>query len=232
MTNANQLSHELNDTLALALDGLAKHPDAAQVLAGTADARTLASYYVTAHAAVSHAVEFLRDSARAVSRGGHAPELAALLAAKAGEESGHERWLESDLAAIGFPLGRPHTPEPTAAARAYVDFHRSVIPLCGEAFLGTAWVLESLAVHCAGVAAKRLCEAGTIPGLSLERACGLRFLLSHAEEDVGHVAALATALDRHVHGNRARAYVKLCARFTATLYADFFAVAPSSDHSA
>lgn len=212
----------LQTSVAFAIERLEQHPVASRVLAGKADALELASYYVTAHAAVTHATEFLQGSADALRRSGRSPELATLLAAKAGEESGHDAWLADDLAAIGYPLGHRNTPLPAPAARAYRDFHRSLIPVSAEAFLGTAYVLESLAIHCAGRASEQLRKSARIAGLEKQSLAGLSFLTSHAEEDQGHVAELEAVLADHLQDPESQAYVLLCAEFTATLYAQFF----------
>jgi hypothetical protein len=205
-----------------AVQRLQQHRHASQVLDGTASAGTLASYYMTAYEAVRHASSFLRQSHDRLRQSGGHPDLIALLGRKADEESGHDQWLLSDLAAIGYPAECVDGPRAAPAAALYNTFHQHVVALRGEAFFGSAWVLESLSLRCAGVAARNLQLRSHIPGIGPDSTAGLRFLLGHHDADVGHVAELARTLDRLISEPAARDYVLLCARFTATIYADFF----------
>lgn len=196
------------------------HSEAARVLDGTASGPTLAQYYVSAYETVQHAQRYLtvtRDHLRA-TRG--ALSLIELFELKCVEEDGHHHWLAADLDAIGFPLGGPTTPRPSRAAHSYVVFHDEVVALCPLGFLGTAWVLESLALHCGGRAAKELqARCGDPPSAGSD---GLKFLTSHHEADEGHVAEMGRILDFAEISDRDQDYIVTCARFTATVYADFF----------
>jgi hypothetical protein len=220
---------ELSVCLQREVDGavrcLQQHRYASQVLEGTASAATLASYYVTAYEVVRHAQAFLRQSRDQLCEDGGHPELIALLGRKVQEESGHEQWLLSDLVAIGYPPDHVERPRAAPAAALYNTFHQQVIALRGEAFLGSAWILESLSLRCAGVAAANLRLRSGIPGIDTESSAGLRFFVGHHVADTDHVAELAHMLDRCVTEPSARDYVLLCARFTATIYPDFFAAA-------
>lgn len=210
----SELTDSLQFELERAVERLHAHPRAGRVLDGTACAAVLARYYMTAHLTVREAPVLLRRAHASLLRSGAAPELIALFARKVAEETGHDRWLENDLAAIGHPLQRISAP----AAELYNTFHHRVTALSGEAFLGTAWVLESLSLRCAGVAAQNLRSKANITGI----AQGLSFLSSHYEADSDHVAQLTAAIERCVTQPAARDYVRLCARFTATVYPDFF----------
>lgn len=216
------LSTKLDAAVKNAEARLREHPDASAVLTGQASASALAAYYVTTREAVAEADKFLRQSHEQLARDAGPEALIELLAAKAVEESGHHHWLTEDLAALGYPPTSAATPVPGPAAAAYNAFHRTLIPISGMGFLGTAYVLESLAVRCAGKAADNLRKSGRIPGLAPGSDRGVRFFTSHSAEDVGHVSALASALDQHVTRASDRAYILLCARFTATVYPDFF----------
>jgi hypothetical protein len=217
------LSVYLQQEVEGAVQRLQQHRYASQVLDGTASAATLAGYYKTAYEAVRHASSFLRASHDQLRRSGGHPDLIALLARKADEETGHDQWLLSDLAAIGYPPERIDGVLAAPAASLYNSFHQQVIPLRGEAFFGSAWILESLSLRCAGVAARNLRLKARIPGIGPDSTAGLRFLLGHHAADIGHVAELAHMLDRLITEAAARDYVLLCARFTATIYPDFFA---------
>jgi pyrroloquinoline quinone (PQQ) biosynthesis protein C len=223
VSEMEELSVCLQREVDLAVHRLQHHQYASQVLDGTASAETLAGYYVTAYEAVRNAPSFLRQSHDQLRQNGGHPELIALLGRKVHEESGHDQWLLSDLTAIGYPPERVDGPRAAPAAALYNSFHQQVIAMRGEAFLGSAWILESLSLRCAGVAATNLRLRSGIAGLAADSAAGLRFLLSHHDADTGHVAELAGMLGRLVTEPAARDYVLLSARFTATVYADFFA---------
>jgi hypothetical protein len=215
------LQHEVDG----AVHRLQQHRYASQVLEGTACAATLAGYYVTAYEVVRHAQAFLRQSRDQLCADGGHPDLIALLGRKVEEESGHEQWLLSDLIAIGYPPEHVERPHAAPAAALYNTFHQHVIALRGEAFFGSAWILESLSLRCAGAAAANLRLRSGISGIGAESSAGLRFFVGHHDADSDHVAELAHMLDRLVTDPTARDYVLLCARFTATIYADFFAAA-------
>jgi hypothetical protein len=216
------LIRELNQEVDRTVSILERHPRASVVIGGDADADALARYYASAHEAVRHATSLLEQSHLQLKADAGDPELIELLWRKVLEESGHDRWLEADLFAIGRPLGSVNAPEPTAASRLYTRFHREVIPLNGHAFLGTAYMLESLATRCAGTAAKNLQSRARIPGIAPGSRTGLSFLFGHHEEDIGHVAEMARLIERFVVDPAAQRYVMLCARFTGTVYPDFF----------
>lgn len=218
----DSLSRNFEAVVDGAVANLESHPRAARVLNGTATAAELASYYATAFVAVRQATHFLSKSRDAVRAAGGNAELVALLSAKCDEERGHHDWLAEDMRDIGLPLGAPGTPQPGVAGYLYNTFHDALVPHCGEAFLGTAFVLESLSVRCAGRAADNLRAQGRIAGLAPGSTTGVRFLASHFEADVDHVAEMAEALPRLVQGARARRHMELAARFTATIYPDFF----------
>lgn len=216
------LIRELNQEVDRTVNVLEHHPRASVVIGGDADADALARYYASAHEAVRHATSLLQQSHLQLKADGGDAQLVELLGRKCVEESGHDRWLEADLRAIGRPLGGANAPEPTAASRLYTSFHREVIPLNGHGFLGTAYMLESLATRCAGTAAKNLQQRACIAGIAANSSTGLSFLFGHHEEDVGHVAEMARLIERFVVEPAAQRYVLLCARLTGTVYPDFF----------
>jgi pyrroloquinoline quinone (PQQ) biosynthesis protein C len=213
-TLTDQLAFEVERAIAR----LRAHPRARQVLDGTAAPDLLARYYHSAHRIVRHAPRLLRRSADVLhARAGH-PELIVLFERKAEQEAGHERWLERDLSALGYPLAQLDALSAPPAASLYNSFHDQVIGLRGEAFLGTAWILESLAVRCAGGAVDKFRSRAAFEA-------GLSFLRAHAEEDRSHVAELLELIGRCVIEPPAQDYVRLCAEFTGSLYPEFFAEA-------
>jgi len=224
MLDMNSLLQELNQEVDLALHRLDTHPHACRVLDGSVSARGLASYYVSARHTVRLAPHFLRQSYEQLQREGAHPELLALLEHKIEEESGHDAWLTQDLTAIGYA---EHDLRPAPAADLYNTFHAAVIPLSGAAFLGTAWILESLAVKRAGIAAARLQSVARISGIRPDSSVGLRFLSSHHAADIEHTEVMAAQLTRWITQPSAQHYMRLCAHFTATVYADFFNPEPA-----
>lgn len=214
----DSLIQELKIEVRRAVLGLRAHPRASRVLNGDASAEELGFYYRTAYVAVREAPALLYESSTSVREQRGSPVLADLLAAKVGDETGHHHWLHDDLSTIGQPLDGPTGP----AAQAYVAISRQLIGLSGESFLGTAYVLESLSLECAGTAARNLAAQEAIPGLRTGSPAGLTFFHSHHDADVAHVEELEGVIRSAVHDPRAASYVLLAARMTATLYADFF----------
>lgn len=200
---------------------LHEHERSRLVLQGTASPSDLASFYASVHAAVAHATPLLQRCNEKIVSEGRSPALSQLVREKVLEEAGHEAWVAADMEVIGFALGAPGTPAAAPAAHAYVRTNYNLIDLCGPSFLGTAWILESLSIRCAGLAAKNLQRAGLIPGLRPDSNQGVSFLSLHHDADTRHVRELeqvATLLTDRA----AQDYMVLSARLTATLYADFF----------
>jgi pyrroloquinoline quinone (PQQ) biosynthesis protein C len=194
------------------------HPDARSLFEGTADAARYASYLVQSYHYVRWTAPLLGLAGRRMLRLGRHPALATLLVQKAKEESGHERWLLSDLRALGWTKERVEVTPACAAVRAYVNWNRFTseagVP---TAFLGTAYVLEHLSVVRAGLAAERLVARGAIPGI--HRA--VTFLRGHAGADEGHVAELASVL-RILEDPAEREAILLSATTTRALYPALF----------
>lgn len=123
--------------------------------------------------------------------GRHA-DLADLFAQKADEESGHDILVDDDLRALGLD------PEATLAANGpgdWITAYNSWIQAAtaGQhpaAFLGSAYILEGLAVKRAGIVARALKAAGRIPAIDE----AVTFLELHAEADIDHVDDLERIL--------------------------------------
>jgi len=141
-------------------------------------------------------------------------ELRRLFAQKAAEEAGHERWVLSDLHALGVPEEEVREAPPCAAVRVYLSWNRWVAgsgpPV---ALLGTAYVLESTSAAFADLIAGGLVERSSIPGVET----AVRFLRGHGAADPGHERELAALLDR-VALEEEREMVVLSARVTVRAY--------------
>ncbi|WP_163995039.1 iron-containing redox enzyme family protein [Pyxidicoccus caerfyrddinensis] len=206
------------------LDG---HPEARSLFEGTADAASYANYLAQSYHYVRWTAPLLGLAGRRMQRLGHHPTLAALLVQKAKEESGHERWLLSDLRALGWTKERVEATPACAAVRAYVSWNRFTAEAgVPTAFLGTAYVLEHLSVVRAGLAAERLVARGAIP--DIHRA--VTFLRGHAGADGDHVAELASVLDTLQDAAEQEA-ILLSATATRALYPALFIPAmEATDH--
>ncbi len=213
----DQLIVSLRREVRRGVTGMHEHSGARRVLLGQASSHEYATYLRTAYVAVEQAPSLLRASSDAVRDQGGPDALADLLASKVAEESGHREWLRDDL---GFIKQPEHGPT-TRAGQAYVNMSRELIALCGASFLGTAYVLESFSVECAGEAARNLTASGVIAGLRPGSRQGVTFFSAHFDADVGHIEALEKVI-RAAADARAASYMLLAARMTATLYADFF----------
>lgn len=78
--------------------------------------------------------------------------LCSLLAQKAQEETGHERWALADLAALGVDISEPERWPVCRAVAAYIAWHDFAIEeIRPEAVLGAAYILERLSEAHAGV---------------------------------------------------------------------------------
>lgn len=158
-----------------------------------------------------------RSAARLRASGGSS-RLCALLDQKAGEESGHDAWALSDLAALSVTAEEVRASSPAAAVLAYVTWNRFHAEEGSPfAILGTAYVLEHLAAHGAGGVAERLERGGRIPNIRK----ATRFLRGHGALDAGHLAELGSALGEVTGAPHQRA-VRLSAEALRALYGQFF----------
>lgn len=204
------------------IDWLDTQPRARRLFEGTADAGEYAAFLVQTYHYVKWTTPLLALAGARMRRDGVHPPLASLLLRKSEEEHGHERWVLADLKALGWDEAEVERVEPSPAVAAYVAWNRFTAESGSPtAFLGTAYVLESLSVRRAGVAARKLVERGAIP--HIHRA--VSFLRGHAGADGDHVAELASLL-RGLTGPEEQEALVLSARTTRTLYQGLFASGP------
>lgn len=157
---------------------------------------------------------------------GGSESMSDLLAQKAHEESGHERWLLADLASLAVGETATLASEPSPAIAAYVAWNRFEAEVGSPlAILGTAFILEHLAAQGAGDVARRIEQSGRIA--NIHRAT--RFLRGHGASDVGHLAELSRAL-REISDPEQREAIRLSARTTRALYGRFFTARPPFPH--
>jgi len=198
---------------------LGRHPGAQRLLSGMLTRDEYVDFLIQTYHYVRWTTPLLRAAARRLRAQGGPPELARLMAEKAGEEEGHDRWVLSDLRALGCPRDIELATPPSAAIAAYVAWNRFTVeegsPL---ALLGTAYVLEFLSVRHAGVAVRNLLGAEAIPGIQK----AVTFLRGHSTADVGHVAELEQVLLQMTDPEDCEAIVH-SASTTRALYAGLFA---------
>ncbi|HZF48357.1 MAG TPA: iron-containing redox enzyme family protein [Polyangiaceae bacterium] len=168
---------------------------------------------------VRHTSPLLAIAGERLKTTGCHPSLAALLSQKAGEEGGHERWALADLQAISVSEAEARASEPSAAVSAYIAWNTFTATAGSPvAFLGTAFVLEYVSAHQAGIAASNLRARSPITNISM----ALSFLRGHAGSDGPHLDQLAEALGRAAAPEEREA-IALSARITRVLYPSFFA---------
>ncbi|HZI11379.1 MAG TPA: iron-containing redox enzyme family protein [Myxococcus sp.] len=206
------------------IDWLDAQPRSRRLFEGTLDAQEYAAFLVQTYHYVRWTTPLLALAGTRMRRDGLHPALAGLLLQKSAEEQGHEQWVLADLRALGWDAEVVRRVEPVPAVAAYVAWNRFTADAGSPtAFLGTAYVLESLSVLRAGVAARRLVERGAIP--NVHRA--VTFLRGHAGADGEHVAELATVL-RGLTAPEEQEALVLSARATRALYQGLFSGGPLS----
>lgn len=200
------------------LEEMDAHPGARSLFEGRIDAASYARYLVQVYHYVRWTTPLLADSGERMRRLGGHPVFGDLFVHKAAEERGHERWLLADLKNLGWSSERVEGAGRCPAVKAYIAWNRfTALTGSPTAFLGTAFVLEYLAVHRAPQAVAKLLEARAIPNIHK----AVTFLRGHGEEDGAHVEALLTLL-RSMTDPREQAAVLLSARTTRALYPGLF----------
>lgn len=200
------------------MDELDTHPTARGLMDGSIDTVSYARYLVQAYHYVRWTTPLLKEAGERMKRSGHQTALGELFLQKASEERGHERWLLADLKNLGWSTSRVMTTGRCPAVNAYVAWNRyTALAGMPTAFLGTAYVLEYLAVYRAPQAVERMIAAGKIPNIHK----AVTFLRGHGEADGEHVAEL-TALLRSMTDPREQAALLLSARTTRTVYLGLF----------
>ncbi len=161
---------------------------------GTASKDLYVAFLIQTRHYVALTAPCLEAAGKRLKELGRHAELADLFAQKADEESGHDILVDDDLRVLGYE------PEAVLAANgpgSWITAYNSWIQAAtaGQhpaAFLGSAYILEGLAVKRAGVVARALKAAGHIPAIDK----AVTFLELHAEADIDHVDDLERILAR------------------------------------
>jgi acyl-CoA synthetase (AMP-forming)/AMP-acid ligase II len=187
-----------------------------QVRAGLAGEVSLGAYiaYLTqAYHHVRHTVPLMR-AARA--RLPHRPELVRALDDYIAEETGHEEWILSDIAAAGGNADGARHSQPAAATHAMVQHAYDQIatgnPVC---FFGMVYVLESVSVALAQRGANALADRLALPPEAFT------YLTSHGALDQDHMHFFADLVDA-LPGEEDRQAIVTMARAMFGLFARVF----------
>lgn len=188
----NGVVGDLRNELSLLVASIDQEPTIMAFKDGSAGKDLYVSFLVQTRHYVALTAPCLEAAGRRLKALGEHPELADLFFQKAEEESGHDILVDDDLRSLGLD------PEKTLAANPpgeWITAYNSWITAATNgrhpaAFLGSAYILEGLAVERAGKVAKALVASSSIPKI----AEAVTFLDLHAEADVGHVDDLGRIL--------------------------------------
>jgi pyrroloquinoline quinone (PQQ) biosynthesis protein C len=132
------------------------------------------------------------------------------------EETGHEQWILSDIAAAGGDRVAAEHSFPAVATEAMVAYaYDTVVRVNPAGFFGMVFVLEGTSTALALQAADSIQQALGLP----DRA--FTYLRSHGELDREHVGHLAGILERLTETDD-RAAITRCAKGIYWLYAQMF----------
>ncbi len=139
------------------------------------------------------------------------------------EESGHEEWILSDIAACGADAEAVRASLPNASTEMMVAYAYHQIDRCNPVgFFGMVQVLEGTSVAVATAAAGGIGAALGLPEQAFS------YLRSHGSLDVEHVGFFQNLMDRLEEPDD-RAAVLHCARRFYRLYGDVFRSLPTPD---
>lgn len=190
------------------------HPAGARLLRGRLSKDEYLGWLIQVHKYVSHSSRFLSTAAAALrDRDAHISEL---LDQKAADEAGHEDWAEADAVALGLDRSVIRSTPVAPATAAYLAWNEFMVQSHPIAFLGTAFVLESISRERAATAARNLCMHSGIAGIQ----GAVSFLLKHGESDVAHVDELLEAVGK-IADVGALAKVALAAQVVTVLQPGF-----------
>jgi thiaminase len=201
---------------------LADHPEAQRLFDGSIEEESYAAWLAQTYHYVRWTAPLLAQTGRRMMQVGKYQALAELFLQRSLEELGDEQRLLADLKSLGWSRWRVERVEERPAVAAYVAWNRFTAESGSPtAFLGTAYVLEYLSMHRAGLTAERLIAHAAIPNIQQ----AVSFLRGHAVADGDHVARLLSAL-RTLTDRQEQATILLSARTTRALYTGFFSQEP------
>jgi pyrroloquinoline quinone (PQQ) biosynthesis protein C len=214
MNHLNDIVRLLQRQTRAAMAEYEGHPTGARLLQGTLSKEEYLGWLIQVYKYVSHSSRFLSTAAAAL--GATYAETSELLYKKAADEAGHEAWAEADAIALGLDRAVVRSTPTAPATAAYLAWNEFMVQEHPIAFLGTAFVLESISRERASTAAQNLCTHSGIEGIR----GAVSFLVKHGEADVGHVDELLQAVGK-VMDVGALAKVALSAQVTTVLQPAF-----------
>jgi len=187
-------------------------------LSGTISRAMYIAYLTQAYHHVRHTVP-LMEAARA--RLGHRPELVAALDDYIAEETGHEHWILSDIAAAGGDAAAAARDSAADPATLAMVAHAYAMIAEGNpaAFFGMVFVLESISVALAQRGAGAVAERLGLPPEAFTH------LTSHGALDADHMVFFTDLVNRHTTADD-RAAITTMARAMFGLFAGVFASIP------
>jgi hypothetical protein len=197
---------------------LDRHPRARRLFQGTIDLTGYASFLVQTYHYVRWTTPLLRRAGWRMRKLGKAPDLASFLFQRAVEERGRQERLLADLQNLGWSAEQVKHTQVCHAVAAYAAWNRFTSEVGSPtALLGSAYVLEFLAVHRAPMVVESLLARRVIP--SIHEA--LSFLRGHGGVEEEPMAGLVSAL-RVLTEPEEQSAVLLSARTTRALYRGIF----------
>ncbi|MEC3948697.1 AMP-binding protein [Sphingobium sp. HWE2-09] len=197
--------------------GLAAVPQLQAGLSGRISRDTYIAYLGQAYHHVRHTVPLMQE---ARSRLSQKPMLVTALDEYIAEETGHEQWILSDIAAAGGDTAAVAASAPNAATRAMVDHAYRVIRTGNPvAFFGMVHVLEGTSVALASHGAAAVQAALGLPPEAFT------YLTSHGALDQDHVRFFADLMNR-IDDPADQAAIVAMARDIYRLFAALFASIP------
>ncbi len=156
-------------------------------LAGTISRETYIAYLTQAYHHVRHTVPLMQE---ARARLQHRPELVEALDEYIAEETGHEEWILSDIAAAGGDAAAARRSRPHPATQAMVDHAYAKIRTGNPvSFFGMVYVLESVSVALASRGAGAVAERLGLPPEAFT------YLTSHGALDQSHMRFFETLVN-------------------------------------
>lgn len=196
---------------------LASVPQLQAGLAGRIDRETYVAYLTQAYHHVRHTVPLLTAArAKLLDK----PDYATALAEYIEEETGHENWILSDIAAAGGDAFKAANSAPAAATAAMVNHAYGVIENGNPAgFFGMVYVLEGTSIAMATNGAAAVQKALGLPDAAFS------YLTSHGALDQEHMKFFAGLMNSIDNEDDQQAIISM-ARDMFRLFADMFAAIP------
>ncbi|MCC6533069.1 MAG: iron-containing redox enzyme family protein [Burkholderiales bacterium] len=205
-------------------DGLLRSAIIQDALGGRIERHQYLAFLFEAYHHVRHTVPLLRACA------GRLPErlawLRGAIATYVGEETGHDEWILSDIAACGADpdavrAGRPKLETELMIAYAYHQIERKQ----AVGFFGMVHVLEGTSSAIASRAAQAIRAGSGLP------AGAFTYLTSHGSLDIEHVKFFEDLMNRIDDGSDQAAVID-CANAMYRLYGDIFRSLPGASRRA